>query len=124
MSTEVDAHGRNIRIAVLIVGTISLGVVAAKIAGVNIPIAVVIVAIVLISIVVLLFALRYRYRRSHTPEERAALAAAARSRLDRIKFAKGTTKYKREVLRTGAEGRAVITSIADLGYGDELSQLV
>jgi hypothetical protein len=67
----------------------------------------------------------YRFRRTHTPEERPALAAQSRLERDRIKlgsqlkrdrfkFAESATTYKREVLRTGAEARAVITDVADL----------
>jgi hypothetical protein len=102
----------------------SFGVVAAKIAGAQIPIAVVVVAIVMMSVVALLFAFRYWFRRTHTPEERTALAADFQVRHDRIKFAKGSTKYKREVLRTGVEGRAVITAIGDLGVGNEFRHLI
>ncbi|MGH3968978.1 MAG: hypothetical protein ACRDTV_12925 [Mycobacterium sp.] len=96
------AQGRKIRIALLLVAAISLVVVAAKIAGANIPFGVVIVGIVLFSIIGLLFALRYWVRRVHTPEALAAMQAELQAQHDRIKFADGTTKYKREVLRTGA----------------------
>ena len=118
------APGRNLRIAILLVGVMAFGLVAAKIAGAPIPSAAVVVAAVLASIVGIMFALRYWFRRTHTPEQRAALAADFQARHDRIKSAKQSTKYKREVLRTGVEGRALITAIGDLGVGNEFEHLV
>ena len=88
------ASGRSLRIAVLLVGAVSLGVVAAKLSGARIPSAVVVVAIVLMSVVAIMFALAYRFRRTRAPEERAALAADLHSRHDRIRFVKGATKYE------------------------------
>jgi hypothetical protein len=80
---------------------------------------VVCLAIMTVSIAVL-FALRYwRFRRTHTPEERAALVAASKLRRDRIKFGEEATFYKREVLRTGGEARAVITAAHYLETFDE-----
>lgn len=77
----------------------------------------------------------YRFRRTHTPEERAALAAKwqlERDRIksesqlerDRFKFAESATTYKREVLRTGAEARAVITDVAHLCDGGDADRTV
>jgi ABC-type transport system involved in cytochrome bd biosynthesis fused ATPase/permease subunit len=118
MSSEANAaQARTIRIVVLIVG-VSLGVITAGIA-VNIIDIIVgfAIAIILFLIVVLFFA--YWFRRTHTREERAALAAESQLRRDRIKFARGTTKCKREVLRTGAEARAAITAVGDLRHTDD-----
>jgi hypothetical protein len=118
MSTEANAaQARTIRIAVIVL-VISLGVITAGIA-VNIIDIVVgfAIAIIVFLIVVLFFA--YRFRRTHTPEERAALAAESELRRDRIRFARGTTTYKREVLRTGVEARAVITAVGDLRHTDD-----
>jgi hypothetical protein len=106
-------------VAVLIVGVISLGVIAADIAGVSIDGFFVGLAICLLLWAVLGFALEYRFRRTHTPEERAALAAQSELRRDRRKFAKEATLYKRKVLRTGAEARAVVTAADDLQLFDE-----
>lgn len=108
----------------MFVGVTSLGIVAAKIAGAQIHGAVVVVAIVLAFIVACMFALRYWFRRTHTPKERAALAADFQTRHDRIEFAKESTKYKREVLRTGVPGRAIITAIGALGVGNEFEHLI
>ena len=110
-------------IAVLIVEVISLGVITADIAGANINGPVVgiveLCGIILFPCILIGFAVEYRFRRTHTPEERAALAAESQLRRDRIKLAEGTTFYKREVLRTGAEARAVITAAHDLDKFDE-----
>jgi hypothetical protein len=97
-----------IGIAILLVGLISLGVIAGD-TGIVVG-----SAIAVFSVAVLLFAFQYRFRRTHTPEERAALAAQSQLRRDRIKFARLATTYKRKVLRTGAEARAVITAVDDL----------
>lgn len=123
--TRSDAiSGRNLRMAILSVGVLSLGIVTAKIAGADIPSAVFVVAIVVLSIVAVMFTLRYWFRSTHTPEETAALSADYRTRHDRMKFAKQSTKYKREVLQTGVEGRAVITAIGDLRVGNEFEHLL
>jgi len=76
------------------------------------------VAIVTFSIAVLFFALEYRFRRTHTPGERAALAAKSQLRRDRIKFAERTALYKRKLLRTGTEAHAIITAATDLHRSD------
>jgi len=76
------------------------------------------VAIVTFSIAVLFFALEYRFRRTHTPGERAALAATSQLRRDRIKFAERTALYKRKLLRTGTEAHAIITAATDLHRSD------
>jgi hypothetical protein len=99
-----------------------VGIGAAVIAGAEDDrIIVVVLAIALISTVVLHFVFENRARRTHTPEERAALAAQlkAKSQLerDRIKFVNSATTYKRDVLRTGVRGRAVITDVAELRDG-------
>jgi len=73
-------------------------------------------AIALSSGAVLFFAREYRFRRTHTPKQRAALAAKHQSRRDRIKFASGNTAYKRKILRTGVEARAVITDVERGNY--------
>jgi len=118
------SSGRKFRVTLLLVGVVALGVIGATIAGAQIPSAVFVVAIIVASIILLLFAFGYWFRRTHTPEERAALVAESESRRDRIKFVKGATKYKREVLRTGRESRAVITGIGDVGVGNEFSHLI
>jgi hypothetical protein len=80
-------------------------------------------AIALFSSVVLLSVREYRFRRTHPPEERAAqraaLAAKKQLRQDRRKSVAGSTPYKRKVLRTGAEARAVITAAHDLESATE-----
>jgi hypothetical protein len=52
------------------------------------------------------------------------VAAESQLRRDRIKFAQEATFYKRKVLRTGAEARAVITAAdllkRDVEYSTEL----
>jgi hypothetical protein len=86
--------------------------------GVKISDAVLVVCVAIMTFsIVVLFAVRYwRFRRTHTPEERAALAGESQLRRDRINFADRTTSHKREVLRTGAEARAVITAVTDLQF--------
>jgi hypothetical protein len=113
-----------IRTALLLITVVSVAVLVANVAGIKVPFIVVIAAIVVLSISMLLFALRLWIRRTHTPEELAARQAQFRTNKDQINSAKGTTKYKREVIRTGTEGRAVITAIKDLGHGDETRRLV
>jgi hypothetical protein len=123
VARAMSGVSRKAKAAVLIVWVISLGVIAADIAGANIngPVvgSVELFGIIFFPVAVILFVVEYRFRRTHTLEERAALAAKWRLRRDRIKFAEETTFYKREVLRTGAEARAVITAAQDLETHDE-----
>ena len=120
VARAMSGVSRKAKAAVLIVWGISLGVIAADIAGAHINGPVVgiveLFGIIFFPVAVILFAVEYRFRRTHTLEERAALAAKWRLRRDWIKFAEGTTSYKREVLRTGAEAHAVITAAHDLEY--------
>jgi hypothetical protein len=115
---------RNVLMGLLLIGLASLGVIAAKIGGVGIPFAINVVAIVLLVSVVLLLALRYWIRHTYTPEELTAKQAEIRANKVQISSAKESIKYKREVAHAGTEGRAVITGITDLGYGDETRWLV
>ena len=70
-------------------------------------------------------ALHLRFDRTHTPEERAALAAEFESTRERNGFVARTAKDKGEVLRTGADARAVITTVEDTRNTDEdLGRLV
>jgi hypothetical protein len=108
----------NIRNAVSVLGFLTV-FGAAVLAGHHRIVNVVGFAIIWFSIAVFFFVKEYRFRRTHTPEEQAAVAAQSQLRRDRIKFATLAAARKgRKVLRTGAEARAVITAAHLLGIFD------
>lgn len=67
--------------------------------------------------------LYWRFRRNYSPEQRAAMAAASDVQGDRENSAKATTRYKRDVLRTGVKGLAVVTAAENLRLGGDWGTL-
>ena len=118
------AENRGLRIGVLILGSsLFLAIPSVFLAFPTLRLRIFFFVVGLAIAIILIFIVErfreYRFRRTHTPEERAALAAQLQVRKDRLQFAVEATFYKRKVLRTGVEARAVITAVDDLGEDDD-----